>query len=198
MNMKKIVTMMFAALFATNVLAENVKFKVSNMNCDNCAKRVEKVLKANEAVSEVKVDLENKAVCVSYDAGKASVETIQKALTDAKFKAEAAKQCNKEGGCQGDCKEGHKDCKEKQGDCKEGHKDCKKKQGDCKKEQGDCKEGHKDCKEGHKDCKKKHGDCKKEQGDCKEGHKDCKKGHGEDKEKHECSGEGCSHHGKKA
>ena len=90
--MKKLTMMMFAAMFAMNVLADNVKFKVSNMHCENCAKRVEKALKASEAVSEVKVDLECKAICVSYDAAKTDVETIQKALTDAKFQAEVAKQ----------------------------------------------------------------------------------------------------------
>ncbi len=97
--MKKIVMMMMAALFAMNVLAEKVNFKVANMHCQNCANRVEKALKANEAVSEVKVDLENHAVSVSYDAEKTNVEALQKALTDAKFEAKVAKSC-----CEGGCK----------------------------------------------------------------------------------------------
>ena len=97
--MKKIAMMMFAALFAMNVLAEKVNFKVANMHCQNCANRVEKALKANEAVSEVKVDLENHAVSVSYDAEKTSVEALQKALADAKFEAKVAKSC-----CEGGCK----------------------------------------------------------------------------------------------
>ena len=79
--------MMLVTMFAMNVLAENVKFKVSNMHCQNCANRVEKALKANKAVSEVKVNLECKAVSVSYDAAKTNVEALQKALTDAKFAA---------------------------------------------------------------------------------------------------------------
>lgn len=91
--MKKIVMMMFAALFAMNVLAEKVNFKVANMHCQNCANRVEKTLKSNEAVSEVKVDLESHAVSVSFDAEKTSVEALQKALADAKFEAEVAKSC---------------------------------------------------------------------------------------------------------
>ena len=40
-KMKKIVMMMFAALFAMNVLADNVKFQIKNLNCENCAKRAE-------------------------------------------------------------------------------------------------------------------------------------------------------------
>ena len=41
--------MMFAGLFAMNVMAENVKFTISNMHYENCAKRVENALKSNEA-----------------------------------------------------------------------------------------------------------------------------------------------------
>ncbi|MBE6270123.1 MAG: ATPase P [Prevotella ruminicola] len=108
--MKKIVMMMFAAMVSVNVLADNVKFKVTNIRCQNCAKRVEKTLKANEAVKEVSVDLQAKTVCVSYDAEKANADALLKTLTDAKYQAEIMKQCNgkqggrgkhegKEGGC---------------------------------------------------------------------------------------------------
>lgn len=100
--MRKIVMMMFAALFAMNVLADNVKFKVTNIRCQNCAKRVEKTLKANEAVKEVSVDLQAKTVCVSYDASKANAEALLKTLTDAKYQAEILKQCDgkeAKGGC---------------------------------------------------------------------------------------------------
>ena len=110
--MKKIVMMMFAALFAMNVLADNVKFKVTNIRCQNCAKRVEKTLKANEAVQEVNVDLQAKTVCVSYDASKANAEALLKTLTDAKYQAEILKQydgkeakggCGKHEGKEGGC-----------------------------------------------------------------------------------------------
>ena len=115
--MKKIVMMTFAALFALNVLADNVKFKVNNMHCENCAKRAEKALKANEGVSEVNVNLECKAVCVTFDAQKTNVEALQKALTDVKFEAEVAKQCNDNEGCK--LEAGHK-C-DKKGEQQEKH-----------------------------------------------------------------------------
>jgi copper chaperone CopZ len=103
--MRKIVMMMFAALFAMNVMADDVNFKVTNIRCQNCAKRVEKTLKANEAVKEVKVDLENKIVSVNYDGEKANADALLKTLTDAKYQAEIMKKggCGhhngKEGGC---------------------------------------------------------------------------------------------------
>ena len=119
--MKKIVMTMFAALFTINMMADNVKFKIKNMNCENCAKRIEKVLTENGAVTKVKVNLECKAVCVSYDATKTNVEALQKAFTDAKFQAEIAKQCNKEGGCKHEGKEGEHKCGKKDGQQEEKH-----------------------------------------------------------------------------
>lgn len=119
--MKKIVMTMFVALFTINMMADNVKFKIKNMNCENCAKRIEKVLTENGAVTKVKVNLECKAVCVSYDATKTNVEALQKALTDAKFQAEIAKQCNKEGGCKHEGKEGEHKCGKKDGQQAEKH-----------------------------------------------------------------------------
>ncbi|MBO1363125.1 heavy-metal-associated domain-containing protein [Prevotella sp. A2931] len=112
--MKKIAMMMFATMFAMNLLAENVKFKVSNMHCQNCANRVEKALKANKAVSDVKINLECKGVSVSYDATKTNVEALQKALTDVKFDAKVATECDKKEGCKHDGKAGEHKCGKKE------------------------------------------------------------------------------------
>ena len=98
-KMKKIVMMVFAAMFTMNVMADNVKFKVSNMHCENCANRAEKALKANDAVPEDgKV-----STAFVYDAKKTDVEALMKALKEARFEAEVVKQCDKEGGCKHEC-----------------------------------------------------------------------------------------------
>jgi copper chaperone CopZ len=91
--MKKTVLMIGAVLFAMTALADNVMFSITNMHCGNCAKRVESVLKANEAVSQVSVNLDDKTVCVSYDARKTSAEALQQALKEANFQAEEAQAC---------------------------------------------------------------------------------------------------------
>jgi copper chaperone CopZ len=127
--MKKIFMMMFAAMVTVNVMADNVKFKVTNIKCQNCAKRVEKTLKANEAVKEVNVDLQAKTVCVSFDEKKANAEALLKTLTDAKYQAEIMKQCDgkeaksccdkheaKEGGCdKHEGKKAHEGCGKHEG-----------------------------------------------------------------------------------
>lgn len=94
--MKKIVLFLFAGMLAVSAEAGNVVFKVTNMHCGNCAKRVEKTLKANEAVSDVVVNLEKKAVKVTFDEAKTNADALKQVLTDAKFQAEVAKGC---GGC---------------------------------------------------------------------------------------------------
>ena len=121
--MKKIVMMMFAAMVTVNVMADNVKFKVTNIRCQNCAKRVEKTLKANEAVQEVNVDLQAKTVCVSYDA--------MKQCDGKDAKGGCGKHEGKEGGCgKHEGKEGG--CGKHEG-----------KEGGCGKHEG--KEGHGGC-----------------------------------------------------
>lgn len=110
--------MSFATMFSLSMLAGNVNFKVTNMHCGNCAKRVEKALKANEAVSEVNVNLEAQTVSVTFDEQKVSTETLQKMLTDAKFEAEVAKGCG--------------NCKHHEGQDNEGHGGCKKHEGETK------------------------------------------------------------------
>lgn len=115
--MKRINVMMVATMIAMSAMADNVKFQIENMHCQNCANRVEKTLKANEAVKEVKVDIEKKSVCVSYDEKSTTAEALLGMLTEAKFQAEIVKKCGgckkhaegKEGGC-GKHKEGEGGC----------------------------------------------------------------------------------------
>jgi copper chaperone CopZ len=127
--MKKIVMMVFAAMVTVNVMADNVKFKVTNIRCQNCAKRVEKTLKANEAVQEVSVDLQAKTVTVSFDEKKANAEALLKTLTDAKYQAEIFDGKEAKGGCgkhegKGGCgkHEGKGGCGKHEG--QEGHGGC--------------------------------------------------------------------------
>ena len=113
--MKRINVIMVASLLAVSAVADNVKFAIGNMHCQNCANRVEKTLKGNENVKEVKDDIENKTVCVSYDEKNITAEALLNVLTEANFQAEITKKC---GGCKkhGEgrkCEkgEGHDGCK---------------------------------------------------------------------------------------
>lgn len=117
--MKKIALTMVAGLMALNIEAGEVKFKVTNMHCANCQKRVEKTLKAVETVSDVKVNLEKKIVRVEFDETKTSANALLQVLKDAKYEAEITTGC---GGCKHEGNES-----EHKGECqKDGEKsDCK-------------------------------------------------------------------------
>jgi copper chaperone CopZ len=124
--MKKIVMMMFAALFAMNVLADNVKFQIKNLNCENCAKRAEKALTADKGVKEVAVNLEEQTVTVKYDDAETNEAKLIEDLKAGRFEASVAgKKCEncqkhaKEGAAAGEHKHGEH---QHGGDCCEGEK----------------------------------------------------------------------------
>ena len=89
MNKKIFCAMLFAAFVGTNsVVAETIKsvqYRVENMRCGGCAKRVKKALTEKEGVDNVSVDMEKKVVTVSYDADKVSTKALASAITAAKF-----------------------------------------------------------------------------------------------------------------
>ena len=136
--MKKIVMMMFAACMAVGAMAADAKFKLSNMHCGGCAARAEKALKANDAVSNVAVDLESKVVTVTYDEAKVQPEALQAALVEAKFEVEPVKGCacgaKKEAAAEkkGCCSEKKDEAAaEKKGGCCGGGDKAEKKEGGC-------------------------------------------------------------------
>ena len=89
MKTKLIVAMMFATLLGTNdVVAEtikNVQYRVENMRCGGCARRIKKALTAKEGVGDIAVDLEKKVVTISYDADKISSDALASTITESKF-----------------------------------------------------------------------------------------------------------------
>lgn len=64
---------------------EQVVLKVEGMSCGHCKMAVEKSLKNISGVQDAVVDLEAKTVKVSYDAGKATRNDLEKAITDAGY-----------------------------------------------------------------------------------------------------------------
>ena len=92
--MKKTMTikMMMAAMMmmavATNVMAGDVTFKISNMNCGGCANKVKTALNKTEAVSNVDIDLQNKIAKVTFDDAKTDAKKLQEVLKEARFNAE--------------------------------------------------------------------------------------------------------------
>lgn len=66
---------------------KSVTLKVEGMTCASCPSMVKKILYGIEGVKTVKVSLEKKEAYVEYDAGKADVQKMIKAVDGAGYKA---------------------------------------------------------------------------------------------------------------
>ncbi|MCL2142590.1 MAG: heavy-metal-associated domain-containing protein [Methanimicrococcus sp.] len=62
-----------------------IKFKITQMTCGNCQKRVQKAIENVKGVSHVVVDLAGAQATVDYDPAETTVEAIKKAVVDAGY-----------------------------------------------------------------------------------------------------------------
>lgn len=97
--MKKIVSMCLVALFGIGIAnaqepknaakkSVTVEF-VTDIDCAGCAKKVTNTIPYEKGVKDVQVDVATKTVTVTYDPAKTNNETLVKAFSKIKIKAEA-------------------------------------------------------------------------------------------------------------
>ena len=97
--MKKIVLMCLVALFGIGIAnaqepqkgdkkSVTVEF-VTDIDCAGCAKKVTNTIPYEKGVKDVQVDVPTKTVTVTYDPAKTNNETLVKAFSKIKIKAEA-------------------------------------------------------------------------------------------------------------
>lgn len=60
--------------------------KIQGMTCNHCVMRVAKSLKAVSGVQDAQVDLQKGEATVTYDASKASTDTLTAAVAEAGYK----------------------------------------------------------------------------------------------------------------
>ena len=90
--MNKKLIMLLAVLFLSvgTMMAKDfrtVVFKVEQMMCQNCEKKVKDNIKFEKGLKKFTTDLEDKTVTITYDAEKTNVEKLQAGFK--KFKYEA-------------------------------------------------------------------------------------------------------------
>ena len=69
---------------------QTVVFNVS-MHCGNCQKKIEGTIGWEKGVKNLKTDLAQKTVTISYDASKTSSEKLQKSIEKLGYKVETVK-----------------------------------------------------------------------------------------------------------
>ena len=70
-------TCVVALLSVAAVLAKDIRvvvFKVSQMHCENCEKKVKNNMRFEKGVKELSTELKNKTVSITYDAEKTDVK----------------------------------------------------------------------------------------------------------------------------
>ena len=97
--MKKIIMICLMAVIGFGVSGamaqkKQVELKTTvfqtDVDCENCAKKVDNSIPYQKGVKEVKVDVPSRTVTVTYDATKSSDEALLKAFKKVKVKAEVA------------------------------------------------------------------------------------------------------------
>lgn len=87
---KVVATFAVALLSLTAVMAKDfqtVVFKVAQMECPNCERKVKSNIKFEKGVKEFTTDVKTQTVTITYDADKTNVEKLQAGFK--KFKYEA-------------------------------------------------------------------------------------------------------------
>ena len=100
--MKRILTVMICAIFTLSLVSAQdmqkkdakvtTKFLVTNMDCENCVKKVEKQIAFERGVTDLKCDLKTKSIEVTYRTDRTSDEKLIAALKKIDMQAEVIKE----------------------------------------------------------------------------------------------------------
>lgn len=88
-------TLVVVLLSATAVMAKDIRtavFKVSQMHCENCERKVKNNIKFEKGVKEFSTDLKTKTVSITYDADKTNIEKLIAGFKKFKYVAEFVKE----------------------------------------------------------------------------------------------------------
>ena len=83
----------------TAVMAKDIRtavFKVSQMHCENCERKVKNNIKFEKGVKELSTDLKTKTVSITYDADKTNVDKLKAGFEKFNYKAEFVNETKKE------------------------------------------------------------------------------------------------------
>ena len=88
-----------ALLSVTAVMAKDIRtavFKVSQMHCENCERKVKNNIKFEKGVKEFSTDLKTKTVSITYDAEKTTVDKLKADFKKFNYEAEFVKETKQE------------------------------------------------------------------------------------------------------
>ena len=92
-------TCIVAFLGVTVVMAKDIRiavFKVSQMHCENCERKVRNNIRFEKGVKELTTELKTKMVTITYDAEKTNVKNLQAGFKKFEYEAQFVKETKKE------------------------------------------------------------------------------------------------------
>ncbi|MDL2304772.1 heavy-metal-associated domain-containing protein [Bacteroides sp. OttesenSCG-928-D19] len=100
MSKKLFITAIFLCIVSvTTVFAKDIRtvvFKVNQMECENCERKVRNNIKFEKGLKKIETDLEKKTVTITYDADKTTIENIQSGFEKFHYKAVVIEELQKE------------------------------------------------------------------------------------------------------
>lgn len=82
-------------LSATTVMAKDFRtavFKVSQMTCENCVKKINSNIRFEKGLKDFNTDLKTKTVTIIYDADKTNIEKLKEGFRKFHYEAEFVKE----------------------------------------------------------------------------------------------------------
>jgi len=91
MKTKRMMAALVVALLSvTAVMAKDIRtavFKVSQMHCENCERKVKSNIKFEKGVKEFSTDLKTKTVSITYDAEKTTVDKLKSRFQEVQLRS---------------------------------------------------------------------------------------------------------------
>lgn len=96
MKTKRCLMIVAAMLFSfTFVVAKDIRtavFKVAQMKCDNCVRKINNNIRFEKGLKNLHTDLKTKTVTITYDAEKTSVDKLKEGFKKFNYEAEFIKE----------------------------------------------------------------------------------------------------------
>lgn len=92
-------TCVVALLSVAAVMAKDIRvvvFKVTQMHCENCEKKVKDNMRFEKGLKEVSTVVKDRTVTITYDAEKTNVKNLQAGFKKFNYEAEFVKETKKD------------------------------------------------------------------------------------------------------
>ncbi|WP_302608009.1 heavy-metal-associated domain-containing protein [uncultured Bacteroides sp.] len=96
MKTRRFLVVLAAVLFCTTAaMAKDIRtavFKVAQMKCENCVRKINNNIRFEKGLKKFDTDLKTKTVTITYDADKTNVEKLKEGFRKFHYEAEFVKE----------------------------------------------------------------------------------------------------------